>query len=733
MSKQFFFTDFNAINGIQAGGDAYGPLPATLGQDRFQLENKFSVNVDAPAIAICKSMVVVQEDTLDTTLLNIALLPLETSPFQNIPVKFVVYRGIKKTSLYGTDNKIVTSFTGWKPEKNILYRIKAIQDEINTKNQQNVEATKKYLGAHLTQDIYLEQAFFTQESVLNGITADDVFYPVVVDAGFEIGKFKGGTVKAGIQLIMDRLGYEPRLADLRKSSDIFEVAVLGTSPTYEQTFKDRYQREKVLAYMDYTGLLGAQLNNNIAKQDNYTLSGNVDNPTEITDLLGKFYNRNTVYFDIRDDHGFSYNHLMDSSDTVKLYLKTPASGNDFVLNNQDYYGSKWPILQLRDYQISNSNVSNGAVKISFPILNGKPVFEYIAFSYTKSIGKVFSKKKSDDSLSMDENTIKMIYSDSVEFTSKGTASGTFHANYFLIKLSKGNFLQDRNTINMVYPLHMSTLLGDDNLDDGDFKVYVYSSVNAPIIRKNKDYYLADVGIAKDKYNVTFFSYEASSVKSEDKQLFGALKLITTGNYEYQAYLNEFQYLPNQTLGFLTSLPYRFLNSSGAPDYDLKEFQLTEDKQNNMSILIKVLAYTKVGDGKKTDRFFESFDALAVSNSEYKSILNKVIGATDLVDYQAHFDSYFLKYLKRINFTSTDLSETFIFNTKEVLRYYPAFILMGPNSIEEDSNTKALYTVRREEMALAMKYKGVNEANEQRIYNVNVKADVLLNSLIFTEK
>lgn len=728
MGKQFFFTDHNAITGTQGNNDAYGALAAAGGQDRFQLENKFTVNANASAIAICKSLLIAQEDSSDAALLNIALLPLETSSFQNIPVKFIIYRGISKASLYGSDNKIITNFTGWKNEQNILYRIKQIQDEINTKNSQSVEATKKYLGCHITQDLYLEQSYFIENSALNGLSATDVFHPIVVDAGFEIGKFKGGTTKAGIQVVLDRIGYEPKLADLRKSGDIFELPTLPPIALAEAIFKDRYRREKILAYMDYTALLGVQYNNAVSKVTNYTVSAGQDISTDIVTVLDKFYNKNTVYFDIRDDYGYSYNHQIDTSDIVKISMKNPGSGTTYVVNDFNYYNSKWPILQLRDYQVSTTAVSSESINISFPILNGDPVFDYYVYSYTKDIGKKFSRLKTNDELSKGTGTAVMLldYSNSVTFTNKANSSGIFVSNYFLLKLSSGKFLSD-NPMSGIFPLHMNTLLGDDNLSDGDFKVYTYSSINVPLIRKKStNVYLAEIGIAKDKHNVTFFSYEANSVKSDEKSLFPSLKLITTGNFKYQAYLSEFQYQPNQTLGFLTALPYRFLNSSGVTDYDLKEFSLKED---NSDVLTKVLSYVKVGDGLKTDNFFKNFDAIALANSEYRTILNIMIGATNPTDYETNFDAYFTKYIKRINFSSNDLSETFASDDHTILRYFPAFLQISPGEMTNKKGGTDLYSVRTDRMLLKVYSKETEvDTNLEWIRQVVLDCNLELHSL-----
>ncbi|UZT99324.1 hypothetical protein ODZ84_07060 [Chryseobacterium fluminis] len=677
MARIFLFTDPNAMV-AQSSAEAFGPLSGSLGTDQYNLENKFSVTDNAPVFAVCKSLLLAQEDPSNPELLNIALLPITVSALNNIPVKFFIYRGIKRNSLYGADGKILT-VSNMRSGKNIIERIQQIQQKMNNEAGTTMAATKKYLGCEVSGNLYLEQAFFLESNTGSTPQDPNLFHPMIVDEGFEIGKFKGGTTKAGFQIILDRIGYEPKLNDLRRSNDILQAPSLSATPTGEERFKDRVRKEKILAYMDCCAFFGNFYSNKASKIGVYS-SG--EQNMEIKTVLSKFYNKNTIYIDIRDDYGNSYNHYFKTHDTVRLYMKNPSSSNQPVLTEMDYYNSKWPILQLRDYQVSSAGSSNKeTIEIAFPMQLGDPFTNYILYAYNISMGKNnLSVMKSDVQLSEATKDHKVLsgYTQKVTFKNINVENGKLLSNYMLLKLSNNRNSYDhyRNgDFNNVFPLHMKDILGDDDLADGDFRVYVYSSINAPIMRKNKKAYLANIGIAKDKDNVTFFTFNSQTVKdrnvndSVDKKYQKLFNLLPTGTFQYQMYIDEFEYQAGESLGFLSALPFRCIND-GQAEYLLQRFLVEKGTAS-----YKALAYVKAGEGNMTDAFFADFDAFCITNQEYRDLLKEVIRPSNSSDYEANFPTYLENYYNCLAFNNSSLSETFTDNAANttVFRYQPVYI------------------------------------------------------------
>jgi hypothetical protein len=447
--------------------------------------------------------------------------------------------------------------------------------------------------------------------------------------------------------------------------------------------------------MDYCAFIGNFYNNGSSKIKVY--SSQSESSVEIKDILNKFYNKNTVYIDIRDDYGNSYNHYFKVSDQVRLYMKTPSSNNEMIVNEMDYYNSRWPILQLRDYQVSSSGSSSkDGIQIAFPMQVGNPISNYILYSYNLKVGdNSFSTLQSDVKLNKvnDNGEIIFHYTYPVSFKNLMIDNGKFLSNYVLLKLSnnKNEFLYNQgDRLDNVFPLHMKDILGDDTLDDGDFRVYVYSSINAPIIRKNRKAYLANIGIAKDKYNVTFFAFNSLSIKEShngsglDNGYQQMFNLLPTGKFDYQMYLDEFQYTPGQSFGFLSALPYRCMNGANS-EFMLQSFKF----ENKLSTPYNALAYIKSGEGSLTESFFADFDAFSITNSEYVDLFKKITP----VGNDFSFEYYKDKYDEFLKFNDASISSTF--NDAEtnttVFRYQPVYIDFTGTNLLPSANDQHDFT------------------------------------------
>ena len=103
MTKFFFFTDFDLLQ-AQGNSDVFGAvLPADTdyiaGKDRYRLGSKHKATANPLAYAMCKGQILVQQDSVTPTLVNIILKP-DRQPDLGLPkIKYFIYRGILKSSL----------------------------------------------------------------------------------------------------------------------------------------------------------------------------------------------------------------------------------------------------------------------------------------------------------------------------------------------------------------------------------------------------------------------------------------------------------------------------------------------------------------------------------------------------------------------------------------------------------------------------------------------------------
>lgn len=612
MSKIFFFTGENSIQTDQLAEFAYGALSDIGTTERYNLENKFSVGVDAPAYAITKSLVLAMPDS-NPLLLNIALLPLNTYS-SGFPIKMFIYRGIKKSSLVDSAGKIPPMDSSWAND-NILKVIKDVQSKLNTKNvppTPDVVANSDSLGLNfstLPDDTFIEKIFFDDT---------DSFHPIIIDAGCQMGKFSGGNIKAGIEVILDSIGYEPTLKLLKAKDHIFEIEkfVENTSSTdaekLKAKFNNRFQKEEVLTYLDITAFYGATKNQGLK----------VKGITNDDDFLKKFHNKNTVYIDIRDDWGFSYNHFFKFKDELRVgFYSADNNIPDPVYTALNYY-TNWPILKITN-QIYNN--SKKWFHITIPIGVGSPENTNFLSSY---VGKISTEKdttKKRHFIIADgdgSNTIQLDRSEAIKLKNWKYDDNKLGANYFLLKKStKGNGNEQQNISsiwNNFFSLKMNNVFGFDTLVDGDFRVYTYSSINNPLIIDSQkgEAYFPTSGIAIDKNHVTFFAYKDELVyKSSGGREPKPVALTGKGKFNLKFDVADYDYgsATNPHFGFL----HQIVNSSKIQNYQLGKFSIP-DSQDTSSV-IKFLTYAKSGEESFNDTIFETFETITLTHEEYNAL------------------------------------------------------------------------------------------------------------------
>lgn len=612
MSNIHFFTGEQSIQNVQVLEESFGKQNDDGADEVYNLESKFKVAADAPAFAITKSLVLAVQDATNSNQVNIALLPIN-SYSAGFPVKLFIYRGINKSSLVDGSDKIKIHDGTWSGD-NILKVINELYAKINNVAVPTVNTVSgDSLGLHfgsVAGDPFLEAIFYDDT---------DDFHPIIVDAGCQIGKFIGGTNLCGIEVVLDTIGYEPKLSTLKSSSHKLQLPklVLGSGLTEIEKltlrFNNRTSKEEVLSYLDITAFYGSCKNQDI--RVNGTNNGN--------DFLTNFYNKNTVYIDIRDDRGFSYNHFFKYKDSLAVgFYSANTSIVDPVYTDMDYY-LNWPILKLND-QVFNTGKKDFYVKL--PISIGSPVKEHIISSYTGKIAtKNRGKRRSHINLSYNDRgvNIPLNNSEEIKLNNWKYNDNKLGSNYFLIKkntIETQEVLSDLDNIwHNILSLKMNPLFGFDNIEAGEFRINTYTSINNPIINDKGAgvYYYPTVGIAVDMYHVTFFTMREELVFKQNS-FKEKIYLPLTGKGKFKVAFDSTAYSfsePGQNVGFLNQIVNPAV--SKAPSFGLVKhsFEDPEDASN----LLKFITYAKRRAEQTNDELFDSFETITFTHSEYNAL------------------------------------------------------------------------------------------------------------------
>ncbi len=636
MADFFFFTEQNAQSTPQLAEQAFGPLiNAPLSLESYRVNNLFTVKPNASAIAVTDSIPFVQQCSGigNENLVNIILLPISNPNFNFPTIKFFVYRGIDKNSLFNEDGVIKQSNSSWKTN-NILKILHDLQNQINIENEvTDVYPTYNSLGYHYsiigsesfkTDNEYLETTIFEE---------DDIQLPIV-KAGCHIGKFIGGNTFAGFQIIHDRVGYEPTLGDIRTSDQIIEVTppvtIPPALPNLADEFSFAHDKEAILTYIDPSAFYGCANANN-TKVSIYTTSSDVEGvkitAAEATNL---FYNKEIIYIDIRNDQNYSYNYYRNFGNQLRLSFEQEGS-EELIIEPIDYNDDGWPLLRLSQKELPQEK-SLSKIILELPLKEiSYNANRYYLNSFTHEFITEDKPKSSFVRLNDFENdTFKTKYSETITLSNWVNENGKLGSNYFIFKYSNiqdskaNNTLRTKN-LDSLFPLDMKLLLGDDDVTDGDFKTYLYSSMNSPLIDKSnglddsQDIYLPKIGIAKDKYHITFFAFkDKSDHNAGNDNLNYPYDLLSTGKYDNSVRLDEYEYNSNEkSLGFLTALPYRMQST----DIKLKMVNLQFAKGETLEDR-DYLYYLNSSPIKKGNISIDprTFDCITITIAEYQQLL-----------------------------------------------------------------------------------------------------------------
>lgn len=659
MATVSFFTNEASMSANQSSTECFGPIADLDNNERYNLENRFEVVTGAPVFAITKGLLIAVANTQNAELLNLILLPINNTT-AGFPARFFVYRGIQKNSLITSTGSIPLADNSW-ASNNILSIIKGLQDKKNTEEgTPGVIATSDSLGFHLStlpDQTFMESLFFN-----NNVD----FQPLIVEAGCQIGKYLGGGNTAGIQIILNKVGNEPTLQVIKQTSHIFSIPKvnlndpsLTSKQQMELSFKNRYQKEFILNYVDLAAFYG------VCKNQGITVVGMSDSG------FNRFYNKNTIYIDIRDDYGFSFNHFFKFQDSIWTAINPSGnSPNHTEYIETDYY-SNWPILQIRNIQFTGITshlwikLPLYKIKSESPSYCGCLTADF--FSSSNIRDTPFQIIANDP---QSASTVALV-SNPLRFNCWKQSDGKAGANYFLMRVSYPYDPSTEDTNKVWYNffnLDMKNIFDTLTFVQGEFASKCYSALSAPLIKDTEAgaVYTSVIGLAVDKEHFTFFSYKEEKVYGQsDLDDYLPVPLLSTGIYRYNYNPNDYEIsnISTPNIGFVAMLCDGVLEKN----YTLSNFTV----QDSDLVNLQVLSYAKAGDFQAIDDVFESIELISLKKDEYNTL--KAVTSISFPDHPTFIKSVNYKEIKNMNYNvvQTDIS-------------------VGLPVIVEDSETGILY-------------------------------------------
>lgn len=508
----YFFTEPNKLQ-TQTQAQAFG----TIDINSYRLGNMFTASSSPKAFAITGGNILVQDVNGNSNLVNIVLKPFNQPELGFPKILYFIYKGILKSSLVNT-NGVVAAQTNNDLTRKIWESYNLQFEKLNTPNLSPPSSplANEILGTKYNATANGE--YLTIDSDSLSIPFHHVIQPLfTVSEGDHIGDFDSSNI--GIIIVTEKIGYNPPFLLARELDSRILFSPLPITPTNAQNFNRKHQKEDVLSFIDASAFFGSftQTELNVHNGTSFEpLSGSVlyDN------VISKFYNRNKIYIDLRNEHDDSLNYYENYSNSIHLSLDN--STNHTVV---DYYRTGWPIFVV-DASEFDVNNQDKIIKLALARGDNESPLVYYRRVYKETLGFTLPKGTEQFYTPAIANNLFPIE----DLVTDNNATHIF-ANYYNIKIIRR--INIENDGNGDYPLQGYSLFKRSYLDNlfpifdieipftnenyTNLKIYYDAHyvdkvlISQQTINNNlSDYtlrdYTASIGIASDQNHISFIAF-----------------------------------------------------------------------------------------------------------------------------------------------------------------------------------------------------------------------------------
>ena len=365
MATSYFFTNTNDLSSNNNQG--FGPID----ENSFRVTSAFINTGACKAYAVTDGHLFIVPNASDTSKVNVALKPLNPL-FMGVKIKYLIYRGIKKSNFYKTVNNNNTVTGSNDPDATPL--ITQLWDDFNEFNANNPDEDFKvtYLGVDpgITTNEKIIKKFFNKNTYnLPKVKAGQHIGWFNNSLGFEVvvdfGDYVQDTEESGFKLDIDYLKAVECILNLNGSNP---ENVCGNKPT---TVSNKIFRENVFMFLDPAAFYGAHIslaslqsnarrNRNIINTIKYYENPDDGNDHEAflssqvyNNIIDRFVTKNALYLYVLGKRGRSVDYYNPPGSTnmhsgVPNFLKTnewpikvvTANNNSGItFSNRNFYQS----------------------------------------------------------------------------------------------------------------------------------------------------------------------------------------------------------------------------------------------------------------------------------------------------------------------------------------------------------------------------------------------------------
>lgn len=406
----------------QAPTDKFG----MTGDTTFRTTSRISYT--GKIFTICQGQVLIQPNSDDPTKVNLILKPF-TQPIKGLAIKYFIYRGLKASDFFGTNQTI-------NPISNATGFVKHIREDFqklyNMLNLTEPTLTAQYIGYpgtgsyEQTTDLLIDDFFFkiSQEDAGSTAANQKAFELPMIPRGTHLGTVSGSQ-SIGIDIVLNEGDYtienDPNPFKLDLNFARLNNHILN-STSGANAFENKLIRESATQFIDIAAFYGlhthgkGKLHASNNGQDTVLQTND-----EIYSAIENFVTAKTTYLYIQGSRQRSYNFYGNHNigSTPNDYKKGTTVANLAAGN----FSEKWPVKEFPDtpslaIQLTTDSNDAAALYVKQGILNVNTANEDYFIRGENLL------QQADANNTVDTELTKPIVFD-VKKTSTGTNIGSF--------------------------------------------------------------------------------------------------------------------------------------------------------------------------------------------------------------------------------------------------------------------------------------------------------------------
>lgn len=526
MGKYYFYTDPSKLNAQQDVHHAFGPVMAgdpliETNKDKYRITNLHSTTQQAPAVAICDGTICIVEDDSAGSTVTIVLKPHYQPSFDFPFIKYFLFKGVKKSSIISATAAVLDA------DIPFTKRLDEGWDDKSGSNPKSNSAQALGLAyqASFSHDVDgTPTAIFADDQPIDNFFyyPNDDFQLPVVRAGEYIGYFD--QAKFGFEILLERLGYEPKISLARKLENIITVGKFtraNPDPDDADYFMHWHEKEACLNYIDPCAFFGSFCGSKVFYKTGpgfaFSEKTKCNTPQEIYDgILKYFENRHKIYIDIRNDYNFSLNYFKDYGFDIQFQKRDDA--NALVTHSTSENG--WPITTLSIPLLNSvSDIKRKFLRtaIKFPTgLNNEPLV-FLSKAYIRRFQTLKRKHKAKNLGILDDAGALLSFTTHLDIcfpiiTEAGNSnlcSSFYKLNYYdqnrdadetnsSLSPSKEHYLNGLfRPLDMMQPIS----LRDNKLN---YTIW-HEELLVDLRNSGNSCYIASIGVGTDQDTITYFT------------------------------------------------------------------------------------------------------------------------------------------------------------------------------------------------------------------------------------